>query len=536
MEKGEFLKNKVFSISLLVITLIIVWGILFKKNFETLANLAFAFLTGKFGWLYLGAMTFFVFFALFLAISKYGNIKLGPDDSKPDYSTASWFAMLFAAGKGIGLIFWGVAEPISHFTSPPGMQPGTTEAAGFAVSTTFMHWAFTPWANYSIIGMALAYFQFRKNKPGLISSIFIPLIGEERAKGFIGKFIDILAVFATVAGVSTSLGLGTMEITGGLNFLFNVPKSILVEVLIIAIVTVTYIWTAVTGIQKGIKLLSDIGLYAAIFLLVLVITVGPTVQIVESTVNGLGLYLSGFLRNSLHIEAFGDNSWLSSWTVFYWAWWIAWAPFVGTFIARISRGRTIREFIIGVTVAPAAASILWFGAFGTFGINIKDKISLEAMKNIASVPETALFEVAKHYPLGLVISIIAVFLLGVFFISSANSATFVLGMFTSNGDLNPSKTKKILWGLAQSLFAVILIVSGGLKSLQTISIVAAFPFIFIMIFACFSLLKALSSEKIVEIKSSEEINFNEETRFNEKIKFNEEVAVTQSHKIEAVDG
>ena len=508
MGKKEFKNNQVFIISLVVITLIIIWGIVAPKNFETLGNLAYAFITVKFGWLYLVSMSFFVFFALFLALSKYGNIKLGPDDSKPEYSTLSWFAMLFAAGKGIGLIFWGVAEPISHFSNPPGIEPGSAAAADFAIRTSFMHWGFSPWANYSIIGLALAYFQFRKNKPGLISSIFIPLIGEERANGFIGKTIDILAVFATVAGVSTSLGLGTMQITSGLNFLFNIPKTALVEIIIISAVTVTYIWAAVSGIEKGIKLLSDIGLYLAIILLVLVIAVGPTVKIAEALTNGFGSYLGGFVQNSLHIEAFGDNSWLSNWTLFYWAWWIAWAPFVGTFIARISRGRTIREFVIGVMGAPAMAGFLWFAAFGTFGINLKDTIGLKGMQAIAKVPETALFEVAKHYPLGALISFITVFLLAIFFISSANSATFVLGMFTSNGNLNPSKTKKILWGLAQSVFATILILSGGLKSLQTVSIIAAFPFIFIMLLACVSMLKSFREETIVKSKITKKIDIS----------------------------
>lgn len=494
MGKGEFKNNKVFGISILIVVAIIIWGIIAPKNFETLGNLAFAFLTGKFGWLYLAVISFFVFFAIFLALSKYGSIKLGPDDSKPDYSTASWFAMLFAAGKGIGLIFWGVTEPLTHFANPPGLTPGTAEAASFATSTSFMHWGFAPWANYSIIGLSLAYFQFRKNKPGLISSIFIPLIGEERAKGFIGKFIDILAVFATVAGVSTSLGLGTMQISGGLNFLFDIPKTLSVQIIIIAVVTVIYIWTAVSGIEKGIKFLSDMGLYIAVGLLLIVVAVGPTTKIFESIVSGFGTHLGGFIQNSLNINAFGDNTWTGKWTIFYWAWWIAWAPFVGTFIARISKGRTIREFIIGVIAAPAAASFLWFGAFGTFGMNIKDKVSLETMKSIASVPETALFEVARHYPLGSIISIITVVLLAIFFISSANSATFVLGMFTSNGNLNPSNSMKVTWGLVQSLFATILIVAGGLNSLQTVSIVAAFPFIFIMIFACISILKALREE------------------------------------------
>ncbi|SKC90755.1 glycine betaine uptake BCCT transporter [Maledivibacter halophilus] len=485
--------NIVYYISLIVVFGIVGWGILGKDSFEMAANGLYKFLTDNFGWTYLISMFLFVGFATFLAFSKYGNIKLGPDDSKPEFKTSSWFAMLFGAGMGIGLVFWGVAEPLNHFAHTPfGIQSGTPEAANFAMRKSFMHWGFHPWANYSIIGLALAYFQFRKNRPGLISSIFIPLLGEERVKGPLGKTIDIFAVFATVAGVATSLGLGTLQINGGLNYLFGLPITKTVQISIIAIVTFVYIWTAVTGIQKGIKILSDINLFTAITLLIAVILIGPTIKIINSFTNGLGMYMSSFVRDSFHIEPFGDNKWIGDWTIFYWAWWIAWAPFVGTFIARISKGRTIREFILGVIVAPSLASFVWFAAFGTLGIDLGVDMATKAAK----VTETALFITLEQYPLGSIISLIAVFLLCTFFITSANSATFVLGMFTSEGDLNPSNTKKIVWGIVQALLALALLLAGGLTTLQVGSVAAAFPFIFIMIFACVSLLKALRAEKI----------------------------------------
>lgn len=503
MEKNKFGANKVFYLSLIIVFAIVLWGMIMPENFTDIGNMTFSLLTNNFGWLYLASMLFFVVFSMFLAFSKYGGIKLGPDDSKPEYSTASWFAMLFGSGMGIGLVFWGVAEPLSIFSAPPGgIEAGTNAAADFAMRASFMHWGFHPWANYAIIGLALAYFQFRKGKPGLISSIFIPLIGEKRVKGGIGTFIDICAVFATVAGVATSLGLGTMQINSGLNFLFNVPVNKIAQITIILVVTVIFIWTAISGIDKGIKIISDVNLYVALALVVLCFLVGPTLKIVNATTNGLGNYLQFFLLDSLHLEVFGDNSWINGWTIFYWAWWIAWAPFVGTFIARISKGRTIREFVLGVIVAPSLASFIWFGVFGTFAINLKETLSLAAMQAIAAVPETALFAVAQHYPLGAILSIIAVFLLGTFFITSANSATFVLGMFTSGGDLNPSNKKKFMWGIIQSLLAMVLLLSGGLKSLQTISVVAAFPFIFIMIFGTVSLIKALKEEKIPAVQAS----------------------------------
>ena len=489
--------NTVFYISLIISVLVVLWGIVAKTSFANFANTLLNFLTTNFGWSYLMSMLIFVVFAVFLAFSKYGNIKLGSDDSKPEYSSASWFAMLFGAGMGIGLVFWGVAEPISHFVNPPlGLEPGSVEAANFAMKSSFMHWGFHPWANYSIIGLALAYFQFRKDKPGLISSIFIPLLGEERVNGPIGKLIDILAVFATVAGVATSLGLGTLQINSGLNYLFNVPETRLVQIGIIAVITVLFIWTAVSGIDKGIKVLGDINLYLAFLLLGLVMILGPTLKIINTFTNGVGQYINDFIKDSLSINAFGDNSWLNSWRIFYWAWWIAWAPFVGTFIARISKGRTIREFIGGVILAPALASIIWFSAFGTMGLNLVDKVGLEGLSIAAKAPETALFQVFNYYPLSSILSLITVVLLSTFFITSANSATFVLGMLTSEGNLNPSNNKKILWGVVQSLLATSLLLSGGLEALQTASVAAAFPFIFVMLFPIVSLMKALRGEKI----------------------------------------
>lgn len=489
--------NSVFYISLILAISIVLWGIIAQNSFSSFANSLMNFLKTYFGWSYLIAMFIFVLFALILAFSKYGKIKLGKDDDKPEYSTTSWFAMLFGAGMGIGLVFWGVAEPISHLVSPaPGIDPGSIEAANFAMKASFMHWGFHPWANYSIIGLALAYFQFRKDKPGLISSIFIPLLGEKRVKGPIGKFIDILAVFATVAGVATSLGLGTMQINSGLNFLFNIPETKLVQIIIIAIITVLFIWTAISGIGKGIKILGDINLVLAILLLGLVIIIGPTTTFINSFTNGLGQYINGFVTDSLHIEPYGDNSWIFGWTVFYWAWWIAWAPFVGTFIARISKGRTIREFIGGVIFAPAIVSIVWFSAFGSMGVSLNEVIGIEKMAEAAAVPSTALFQVFSHYPLSMVLSMITVVLLSTFFITSANSATFVLGMLSSQGDLNPSKSKQFIWGLVQSLLATSLLLAGGLEALQTASIAAAFPFIFVMLFAIISLMKALKEENV----------------------------------------
>ncbi|MBC2725709.1 BCCT family transporter [Desulfosporosinus sp.] len=484
--------NTVFIISLAITLIIVVLGLIIPKQFADGMNAAFAFLTDKFSWLYLMSMFIFVAFCLVLAFSKYGKIKLGDDDSKPEYSTFSWFAMLFGAGMGIGLVFWGVAEPLNHYVSF-GM---TEEAANLAMRKSFMHWGFHPWAGYAVVGMALGYFQFRKKMPGLISSIFVPLLGEEGVRGPIGKLIDIFAVFATVAGVATSLGQGALQINGGLSHMFGIPSTIFVQFIIIAAITVVYTWTAVSGIDKGIKLLSDINMVLAVALMGGAFLIGPTLLDINIFTNSLGNYMKNFVADSFGINPFGDNSWLSSWTIFYWAWWIAWGPFTGTFIARISKGRTIKEFVLGVIFAPSLVSMVWFAIFGGLGLNLDNSVIQTAIQNT----ETALFVVFSQYPLGFILSIIAVLLLVTFFATSANSATFVLSMFSSEGDLNPGKSKKILWGVLQAVLAFVLLMTGGLSALQTCSIVAAFPFAIIMLLCCVCLYKALIEEQLPNVK------------------------------------
>lgn len=491
-------KSCVFYISMLLTGGIAIWAVALNDSFVYASNAIYAFLTEKFGWLYLLAMLVFVLFIIGIACSKYGKLRLGDDDSRPEYKTSSWFAMLFGAGMGVGLVFWGISEPVSHYINPMGMEGGTAQAADFAIKSSFMHWGIHPWANYAIIGLALAYFQFRKKKPALISSIFEPLLGEKRVNGALGKAIDILAVFATVAGVTTSLGLGVLQINSGLEYMFGIPSTLLMQIIIIAVITVVYIWSAVSGIEKGIKLISDVNLYIAFILMALAVIVGPKVEILNNFSNGLGQYLGNIIPDSLMLATYGDNSWIQDWRIFYWAWWIAWAPFVGVFIARISKGRTIREFIAGVVLAPSIGSIVWFAIFGTLGIHLGEEgiLSMEMLEKVAAVPETGLFTVLEKYPMGIMLSAAALVLVCTFFITSANSGTFVLSMLTSRGDLNPPNNKKVLWGIVQSLMAVGLLIAGGLKPLQIISIAAAFPFTFVMLIACVSMVKALKSEHI----------------------------------------
>ena len=495
---GKKSGNIVFYVSLVLIAIMAIWSVALNDSFTVVSNAAFAFLTTDFGWLYLLAMIVFLIFVVYVAFGKYGRIRLGGDDSRPEYSNMTWFGLLFGCGMGVGLVFWGVAEPLTHYLNPLEGQGATSEAADFAMKSFFMHWGILPWANYAVIGLALAYFMFRKNKKGLISVILEPLVGEKLANGWLGKVVDVLAVFATVAGVVTSLGLGTLQINAGFNKLFGLPVNLTVEIAIIVIVSVLYIGSAVSGIDKGIKIISDTNLYVAIGLMVVCFIVGPKQETLNSFINGMGQYIGDFIPDSLKIYAYGDNSWFGSWRLFYWAWFIAWAPFVGVFIARISKGRTIREFILGVVLVPALASCIWGAVFGNLGINLGEKgiMALEKLEEVVAAPEVGLFMVLNEYPLGFILSIVAIVSLCAFFITSANSGVYVLSMLTTDGDLNPPNNKKILWGIIQSVMAIGLLMAGGLKPLQTISLAAAFPFIFIMFAACAAFVKALKKEKI----------------------------------------
>lgn len=490
--------NKVFFISLVLVAVMAIWSVALNESFTKVSNAAFQFLTTDFGWLYLLSMVVFLGFVVYMAFGKFGKIRLGGDDSRPEYSNLTWFGLLFGCGMGVGLVFWGVAEPLTHYLNPVGMEGATPEAADFAMKSFFMHWGILPWANYAVIGLALAYFMFRKNKKGLISSILEPLIGEKLANGWLGKLVDILAVFATVAGVVTSLGLGTLQINAGFNRLFGLSTTLVVQIGIIVVVSILYIGSAVSGIDKGIKIISDTNLYVAVGLLLVCFIVGPKIEILDSFINGMGQYIGSFIPDALAINAYGDNSWLGSWRLFYWAWFIAWAPFVGVFIARISKGRTIREFVLGVVLVPAIASCIWGAVFGSLGINLGETgaMAIETLKEVVATPEVGLFMVLEQYPLGSVLAIVAIISLCAFFVTSANSGVYVLSMLTTDGEINPPNSKKILWGIIQSVMAIGLLMAGGLKPLQTISLAAAFPFIFIMFAACAAFIKAVKKEKV----------------------------------------
>lgn len=500
MENGSKRDKTVFVTSLVVVAMIVLWGLVAKENFKEVGNAAFSFLTMRFGWFYMLCMTAFVVFSLWLCFSRYGNIVLGEDGEKPTYGFVSWFAMLFSAGMGIGLVFYGTAEPLSHFVKPLGAEPGTPEAMAFAIRKSYLHWGLQPWAGYCVIALGLAYMQFRKGKPGLISSLLIPLIGEERARGPFGKAVDILAIFATVAGVATSFGLGTYQINSGLNYLFGVEEGPTAQIAIVGVITAILLMSVTVGLDRGMKFLSNANVVFCGLLMVIMFAVGPKLMILNGFVEGTGDYLNSFIKDSLQLGAYSGEqaSWYGGWTVFYWSWWIAWAPFVGTFIARISRGRTIRQFVAGVLLAPTLASFIWFAIFGMSALNLGLADGSVAVQNLA----TSIFIVTSHYPLHGLMSIIILVLLGTFFLTSADSATFVLGMFSSEGDLNPETKRKVMWAVIQSLLALTLMIAGGsagLQMLQTASIVSAFPFAFIMLMCMISIVKVLRTEDLSHV-------------------------------------
>lgn len=497
----------VFTVSVIITLLFIVWGLvpktfLPKGNLDQVTSMIQGIISEKFGWFYLMSASVFLLFAFLLIFTKYGNIRLGRDDDRPEFGYLTWFAMLFSAGMGIGLVFWGVAEPMYHYYDPPFIKGQTAEAAKTAMRYSFFHWGLHPWAIYTVIGLALAYFQFRKGQAGVISSLLRPIFGK-LVDGILGTIVDIIAVFATVFGVATSLGLGAIQISGGLSYLFDgIHNTFPTQLVIIAIVTVLFMLSAQTGLNKGIKYLSNLNIILAIALLLFLLFVGPTNFIMNLFTTTFGSYLQNLPSMSLKLSPFGlEKKWFQDWTIFYWAWWIAWAPFVGTFIARISKGRTIREFVIGVLLVPTIFGALWFSVFGGTGIYL-EYFKHRGIMNVIDTKgsEVALFTVLQNFPLSTILSLIAIFLISTFFITSADSATFVLGMQTTNGSLNPPNSVKLVWGLIQSASSALLLWTGGLEALQRASIIAALPFTIVMLLIVVSLIKSFNEEKISSVK------------------------------------
>lgn len=486
--------SSVFWVSAALLVVAVVLGVVAPNSFEAATSNIESFITSGFGWYYLILVTVIVAFSVFLIFSPVGSIRLGKADEKPEYSKPTWFAMLFSAGMGIGLVFWGTAEPISHFAiNPPTAEPGTDLAIRESMRFTFFHWGVHAWSVYALVGLCLAYFNFRKDQPGLISATLGPILGKF-AIGRLAMLIDIVAVSATVIGVATTLGFGAAQINGGLAYLFGIPNSFPIQVIIIIIVTALFLMSAWSGLSKGIKYLSNTNMILAVALLVLTFILGPTMFILNMFTDTVGVYIQNLVQMSFRIAPLdtGHREWINGWTIFYWAWWISWSPFVGIFIARVSKGRTIREFMIGVLLLPVIVSFIWFAVFGSTAINMQQTGAVDLTK---FATEEVLFAVFGQMPLSAILSGIAVILIGTFFITSADSATFVLGMQTSYGSLTPPNSVKVTWGLILAAMAAILLYSGGLQALQNALIIAAFPFSIIMILMMMAIYKALRRER-----------------------------------------
>ncbi|MGR9050398.1 glycine betaine uptake BCCT transporter [Halobacillus faecis] len=486
--------NTVFKVSAGIMLVLVIIGIVWPDGLEQMTTNVKSFIANKLGWYYLIVVTLFVLVCLTFLFTPLGRIKLGKKGEKPEFSRPTWIAMLFSAGMGIGIVFWGTAEPISHYAiSSPTGETGTDQAIKDAMRFTFFHWGIHAWAIYGIVALVLAYFNFRHGHAGLISATLKPLIGEKAAEGAFGKVIDILAVIATVIGVATTLGFGAVQINGGLSYLFDIPTGIVVQFIIVAIVTVLFMISAWTGLGKGIKILSNANMALAGLLFLLVFIVGPTMFILNIFTSSIGAYFQYLPTMSFRIAPLNQETreWINAWTIFYWAWWIAWSPFVGVFIARVSRGRSIREFVFTVLVVPSIIGFLWFATFGGTAIQLEHN-AIDTISSLAT--EESLFGVFSNVPLGWLASIVAMTLIATFFITSADSGTFVLGMMTTGGSETPGTSIKLTWGGLLSATALALLYTGGLQALQNTMIIAALPFSIIMLMMVISFVKAIYKE------------------------------------------
>ncbi|MFD7750001.1 BCCT family transporter [Streptomyces sp. NPDC059698] len=487
----------VVALGVLGVIGIVLWAALGQHSFESASNAALPWVLDNFAWLFVIAADVFLVLCLVIAFSRFGQIRLSRDDSPPEFSDFSWIAMMFSAGMGIGLIFYGVGEPVSHYLAPPpfsGAEPQTAGAARTAMEYSFFHWTLTPWAIYGIVGLALGYASFRQGRGNRLSAVFVPLIGERRANGAFGKVLDLLAVFATVFGTATSLGLGALQIAIGLDLTAGVGQSTGVELVVIAVLSVAFVISAFTGLHGGVKWLSSINLVVAAVLMVFVFFVGPTVYLLDVLPSSVGGYLHQLLPMASRTGAFGGQDWLGAWTIFYWAWWLSWAPFVGTFIARISKGRTIREFLLAVLLIPSGATALWFVVLGGTGIRFAETGVVDMAEKAKEGTEATLFAMLEALPAGAVTAWVAMVLIMMYFVTSADSASLVMGSLTSRGALHPRRWLVVTWGLLMAAVAAALLVAGGLQSLQSATILVALPFVVVMLFLCWSLLRELRTD------------------------------------------
>ncbi|WP_055563807.1 BCCT family transporter [Streptomyces atriruber] len=494
----------VFGVTAVLTLAFVVWGGVSTDSLENVSTDMLNGLMHNGGWFFMLTATGFVVFALWLAVSRYGKITLGQEGEDPEFRTVSWVAMMFSAGMGIGLMFYGVSEPLAHFKDhPPGTDPADAPAAmETAMATTLFHWTLHPWAIYAVVGLAIAYSTFRRNRRQTISAVFEPLIGEKHARGTWGRVIDILAIFATLFGSAASLGLGALQIGSGIEevgWMENAGTGLLV--VIIAVLTLAFVASAISGVEKGVQWLSNINMVLAGLLVVFVFIAGPTVIILDMVPTSIGAYLNDLPQLIGRTEASsgkGVADWLSSWTVFYWAWWISWTPFVGMFIARISRGRTIRQFVGGVILVPSTVSLIWFAVFGGSAMTVADRGGLKG----DTTQEAQLFGLLNEYPIATVTSLLVMILVGIFFVSGADAASIVMGTLSQKGALEPGRFVVVFWGIVTGAVGAIMLLIGdgsddALTGLRNLTILVAAPFTIVMIGMCVALMRDLRHDPLI---------------------------------------
>ncbi|MDO6822773.1 BCCT family transporter [Marinobacter sp. 1_MG-2023] len=485
----------VFFTSAGVATLFVALAVPFDEAVAGSFGLLTGWVARNLGWFYILSVSALLIFLLGLAVSRYGDIRLGADDSRPDYSNLTWFTMLFAAGIGTILMFWGVAEPVSHFSSPPfdGVQPGSERAASDAMTIALYHFGLHTWTIFALPGLAIGYFAYRHNLPMRISSLFYPILGE-RVYGPWGWTVDVIAVLGTLFGVATSLGLGTLQLNSGLNYLFGTPSSGLVQVALIAVITSIAATSVALGLDKGVRRLSQLNILLAMALLAFVLIAGPTVFIAEGMVQSVGDYFDALPWLAFWTETFKETDWQRQWTLFYWAWTISWAPYVGIFIARISRGRTIREFVAGVLFAPTAFTLVWFGIFGLSAINVEMGGEIALAEQVHKDPSVAIFAFLEAFPFSGLASALSVVIIVVFFTTSSDSASLVIDMLTRRDDQPSLVRQRIFWAVAQGVIAATLLLAGGLDALQNVITSLGLPFCILLIFMAVALFRALRAD------------------------------------------
>ncbi|MCV6588453.1 MAG: BCCT family transporter [Marinobacterium sp.] len=493
---GLDIHNLVFPVSAVCVIVFVALTLLFQEQAATFFNELRPLLTTQLDWFFVVSVNFFILFCLFLAFSKLGKVRIGGKDAKPEFSYPGWLAMLFSAGIGIGLMFFGVLEPVTHMLNPPlGVEAGTEEAARLGIAAATFHWGMSAWAVYAVVGLALAYFSFNHGLPLTLRSAFYPLLGD-RVWGFWGHLIDILAVFATIFGLATSLGYGAEQVAAGLNELFGIKPSDMVKIILIVVITLVALVSVVAGLDAGVKRLSEINMVMAVMLLLFVLFTGPTLELLSKFVVGLGDYLKYSLPLSNPVGR-EDTGFYHGWTTFYWAWWIAWSPFVGMFIARISRGRTVREFVICTLIVPTLFCLLWMTVFGGAAIE-QMAAGYDGVRDTVQnwTPELSLYRLLDQLPMSFIVSLISLVLIVIFFVTSSDSGSLVIDTITAGGILNPPVPQRVFWCTFEGLVAIALLLGGGLGALQAATVSTGFPFCIVLLLMCLSLYKGLKHEQI----------------------------------------